>query len=45
MDTRMVHVNDQPINGEAHMPFSGTNASGVGGYNAEDFLEEVTEKK
>ena len=45
METGMVHVNDQPINDEAHVPFSGTGASGVGGYNAEDFLDEVTEKK
>jgi len=45
MDTGMVHVNDQPVNDEAHVPFSGTNASGVGGYNTTDFLDEVTEKK
>lgn len=45
MDTGMVHVNDQPINDEAHIPFSGTKASGVGGYNSTDILEEVTEKK
>jgi len=45
MDTGMVHVNDQPINDEAHVPFSGTKASGVGGYNATDILDEVTEKK
>jgi len=45
IETGMIHVNDQPINDEAHVPFSGTGASGVGGYNAEDFLDEVTEKK
>jgi len=45
METGMVHVNDQPINDEAHVPFSGTGASGVGGYNSDDFLAEVTEKK
>lgn len=45
METGMVHVADQPINDEAHVPFSGTGASGVGGYNCEDFLDEVTEKK
>ncbi|WP_129116037.1 aldehyde dehydrogenase family protein [Halegenticoccus tardaugens] len=45
IDTGMIHVNDQPINDEAHVPFSGTGASGVGGYNSEDFLDEVTEKK
>ena len=45
LETGMVHVNDQPINDEAHVPFSGTAASGVGGYNTDDFLDEVTEKK
>jgi len=45
LDTGMVHVNDQPINDEAHVPFSGTNASGMGGYNSEEFLNEVTETK
>jgi aldehyde dehydrogenase (NAD+) len=45
METGMVHVNDQPINDEAHVPFSGTGASGIGGYNSDDFLDEVTEKK
>ncbi len=45
MDTGMVHVNDQPINDEAHVPFGGTKASGVGGYNSTDILDEVTEKK
>jgi aldehyde dehydrogenase (NAD+) len=45
MDTGNVHVNDQGINDEAHVPFSGTKASGVGGYNSTDFLDEVTEKK
>ncbi|NKE37223.1 aldehyde dehydrogenase family protein [Natronococcus sp. JC468] len=45
LETGMVHVNDQPINDEAHVPFGGTGASGMGGYNSEDFLEEVTEKK
>ncbi|WP_408960213.1 aldehyde dehydrogenase family protein [Natrinema sp. 74] len=45
LETGMVHVNDQPINDEAHVPFGGTGASGVGGYNTTAFLEEVTEKK
>jgi aldehyde dehydrogenase (NAD+) len=45
MDTGMVHVNDQPVNDEAHVPFSGTNASGMGGYNTDEFLDEVTETK
>lgn len=45
METGMVHIGDQPINDEAHVPFSGTGASGLGGYNTTDFLNEVTEKK
>jgi aldehyde dehydrogenase (NAD+) len=45
LDTGMVHVNDQPINDEAHVPFSDTNASGMGGYNTDEFLNEVTETK
>ncbi|ELY98940.1 aldehyde dehydrogenase [Natrialba aegyptia DSM 13077] len=45
LETGMVHVNDQPINDEAHVPFGGTGASGVGGYNSEAFLDEITEQK
>ncbi|WP_199243355.1 aldehyde dehydrogenase family protein [Halopenitus persicus] len=45
LETGMVHVGDQPINDEAHVPFSGTKASGMGGYNADEFLREVTETK
>ncbi|SEW03582.1 aldehyde dehydrogenase family protein [Natrinema salifodinae] len=45
LDTGMVHVNDQPVNDEAHVPFGGTKASGVGGYNSTDIMDEVTEKK
>ncbi|SFH03973.1 aldehyde dehydrogenase (NAD+) [Halopelagius inordinatus] len=45
MQTGHVHINDQPINDEAHIPFSGTAASGMGGYNSETMLREVTETK
>ncbi|WP_435181894.1 aldehyde dehydrogenase family protein [Halorussus sp. AFM4] len=45
METGNVHVNDQPINDEAHVPFSGTKASGVGTYNSDAFLHEITETK
>ncbi|SFR63528.1 aldehyde dehydrogenase family protein [Halogeometricum limi] len=45
MDTGHVHIDDQPINDEAHVPFSGTNASGMGGYNSETILETLTETK
>ncbi|WP_436929116.1 aldehyde dehydrogenase family protein [Halosimplex halobium] len=45
METGQVHINDQPINDEAHVTFSGTAASGVGGYNDGAILEQVTETK
>jgi aldehyde dehydrogenase (NAD+) len=45
METGNVHINDQPINDEAHVPFSGIGASGVGTYNSDAFLDEITETK
>jgi len=45
METGNVHINDQPINDEAHVPFSGIGASGVGEYNSDAFLREITETK
>ncbi|WP_232688850.1 aldehyde dehydrogenase family protein [Halobacterium zhouii] len=45
METGNVHINDQPINDEAHVPFSGTGDSGMGTYNSDAFLHEVTETK
>ncbi|MCD2204743.1 aldehyde dehydrogenase family protein [Halobacterium sp. KA-6] len=45
METGNVHINDQPINDEAHVPFSGIGASGMGTYNSDAFLREITETK
>ena len=45
METGNVHIDDQPINDEAHVPFSGIGASGVGTYNSDAFLHEITETK
>jgi aldehyde dehydrogenase (NAD+) len=45
IDAGMVHVNDQPINEEPHVPFGGTKASGIGRYNGEAALREFTESK
>jgi aldehyde dehydrogenase (NAD+) len=45
VDAGMVHVNDQPINEEPHVPFGGTKASGIGRYNGEAALREFTESK
>ena len=43
LDAGMVHVNDQPVNDEPHMPFGGVNDSGWGrfglGFAAEEFCE------
>ena len=45
IDTGMVHVNDQPINDEPHVPFGGTKWSGMGRYNGDEILAEFTEQK
>ncbi|EGA90438.1 aldehyde dehydrogenase [Planococcus donghaensis MPA1U2] len=43
--TGMIHVNDQPVNDEAHMPFGGEKDSGLGRFNGEWVLEEFTTLK
>ncbi|WP_123535265.1 aldehyde dehydrogenase family protein [Halosimplex salinum] len=45
IDAGMVHVNDQPINEEPHVPFGGRKASGIGRYNGEAAIREFTEEK
>jgi aldehyde dehydrogenase (NAD+) len=45
VETGMIHVNDQPINEEPHVPFGGVGASGVGQYNADEVLHEFTRAK
>lgn len=40
-----VHINDQPINEEPHIPFGGTKASGLGKFHGEQFIEVLTESK
>ncbi|GGL69679.1 aldehyde dehydrogenase family protein [Halocalculus aciditolerans] len=45
LETGNVHINDQPINDEAHVPFSGVGASGMGSYNSDAYLHEITETK
>src|SRR4051794_9562524 len=43
LDVGIVHINDQPVNDEPHMPFGGVKDSGWGrfglGFTAEDFTE------
>ncbi len=41
----MIHSNDQPINDEPHVPFGGMKQSGLGRYNGESLLEELTTTK
>lgn len=43
--TGMIHVNDQSVNDEAHVPFGGEKASGVGRFNGEWALEKFTTVK
>ncbi|SFB94959.1 aldehyde dehydrogenase (NAD+) [Bacillus sp. OV322] len=45
IDTGMIHVNDQPVNDEAIMPFGGEKNSGLGRFNGEWVLEEFTTVK
>ena len=41
----MIHVNDQSINDEPHVPFGGMKESGMGRYNGEAIIAEMTELK
>ena len=43
--TGMIHINDQSVNDEAHVPFGGEKASGVGRFNGEWALERFTTVK
>lgn len=45
IETGMVHVNDQSINDEPHVPFGGVKGSGMGRYNTETIIDEMTELK
>ncbi|MFC6874527.1 aldehyde dehydrogenase family protein [Halobellus marinus] len=45
IDAGMVHINDQPINNEPHVPFGGMKASGMGRYNGQWIIDELTETK
>ncbi|RQH02615.1 aldehyde dehydrogenase family protein [Natrarchaeobius oligotrophus] len=45
IETGMIHVNDQPINDEPHVPFGGDKASGIGRYNGEEIIREFTKQK
>ncbi|WP_440007868.1 aldehyde dehydrogenase family protein [Halomicrococcus sp. SG-WS-1] len=45
IDAGMVHINDQPINDEPHVPFGGVKSSGMGRYNGDAILDELTQEK
>ncbi len=45
VDTGMIHINDQGINDEPHVPFGGVKYSGMGRYNSDTVMDEFTELK
>ncbi|MFI8686546.1 aldehyde dehydrogenase family protein [Rossellomorea sp. NPDC077527] len=45
VETGMIHINDEPVNDEPHMPFGGEKDSGLGRFNGEWALEEFTTVK
>jgi aldehyde dehydrogenase (NAD+) len=45
IDAGMVHINDQTLNDEPHIPFGGMKDSGLGRYNGDQILDEFTELK
>jgi aldehyde dehydrogenase (NAD+) len=45
IEVGMMHINDQPIHVEPHMPFGGVKDSGVGRYNGDWIIDEFTTTK
>jgi aldehyde dehydrogenase (NAD+) len=45
LDTGMVHINDQPVHEEPHVPFGGMGVSGIGWFGGEEVLHEFTQTK
>jgi len=45
IEAGMVHINDQTMHDEPHMPFGGYKQSGVGRFNGEWIIDEMTETK
>lgn len=45
IDTGMVHINDHTVGNEGHVPFGGMKHSGIGRYNDEPFIFELTESQ
>ncbi|WP_276299098.1 aldehyde dehydrogenase family protein [Halorussus lipolyticus] len=45
IDAGMIHLNDQPVNDDPHTPFGGVKSSGLGRYNDQWMISELTETK
>ncbi len=45
IETGMIHINDQSVNDEAHVPFGGEKASGLGRFNGEAAIDKFTTVK
>jgi aldehyde dehydrogenase (NAD+) len=45
VETGMIHINDQGVNDEPHVPFGGVKSSGMGRYNSDTVVDEFTELK
>jgi aldehyde dehydrogenase (NAD+) len=45
LNVGMVHLNDQPVNDDPHTPFGGVKSSGIGRYNDQWIVSELTETK
>jgi aldehyde dehydrogenase (NAD+) len=43
LEAGMVHINDQTIQDEHHVPFGGVKGSGIGRYNGDAIIGEMTE--
>lgn len=43
--TGMIHINDQSVNDEAHVPFGGEKASGIGRFNGQWAIDKFTTTK
>ncbi|WP_137286477.1 aldehyde dehydrogenase family protein [Halorussus salinisoli] len=45
IEAGMVHINDQPVNEEPAIPFGGMKQSGMGRYDGDEILNELTQTK
>lgn len=45
LEAGMVHINDQPINDEPHIPFGGVKASGLGRFNSDAIADTFTQQR